>query len=141
MVAVSDFSGLTSSICALARAAAMAPIDSLERCICGLHFEQIEADGSGLRALGADAMSNRLLGIVRHKNFQFGFGVLMLQKCRSGLAEEPSKLCPGIRRTHVDHSNGRDAGPRWLRKEQTRQLATLHAAPELFLGGKQEVLV
>src|ERR1039458_4375145 len=47
MVAVSDFSGLVISACALASAAAMAPIDSLERCMIGLHLEQIEANRPG----------------------------------------------------------------------------------------------
>ena len=40
---MSDFSGLVSSAWALASAAAMAPIDSLDRCMAGLHLEQIES--------------------------------------------------------------------------------------------------
>ena len=70
MVAVSDFSGLASSVCALASAPAIAPIVSLERCMTGLRLEQIEADGAGFRALGANAMAGRLLGIFRHQLFQ-----------------------------------------------------------------------
>ena len=42
MVAVSDFSGLISSPWALASAAAMAPINSLERCMAPLHAQNIE---------------------------------------------------------------------------------------------------
>src|ERR1700694_4971653 len=45
MVATSDFSGFESSDCALASAAASAAIDSLHRCMGGLHFEDIEAHG------------------------------------------------------------------------------------------------
>jgi hypothetical protein len=45
MIAISDFSGLVSSACALASAAAIAPMVSLDRCMapCTLH-----AFGSGL---------------------------------------------------------------------------------------------
>src|ERR1700687_2609446 len=96
MVATSDLSGLLSSDCALARAPAIAPIDSLERCIAGLHFQEIEADGAGLRALGPDAMPARLLGILGHQAFQFGLGVLVLEKCGSGLAKNPGEFRPGI---------------------------------------------
>jgi hypothetical protein len=46
MVPTRDFSGLTSSACALARAAAIVPIVSLERCTAALHLEQIKADGA-----------------------------------------------------------------------------------------------
>jgi hypothetical protein len=37
MMPMSDFSGLLSSACALASAAAIAPIDSLDRCMAALH--------------------------------------------------------------------------------------------------------
>jgi len=47
MVATSDFSGLTSCACALAKAAAIVPIVSLARCMAVLHFVEIEADGAG----------------------------------------------------------------------------------------------
>jgi hypothetical protein len=48
MVAMSDFSGLASIACALASAAAMAPIDSLEHCTVLCRREEIEADGARL---------------------------------------------------------------------------------------------
>ena len=44
MVATSDFSGLASSACALASAAAIAPIVSLDRCMAVLLGEKIKAD-------------------------------------------------------------------------------------------------
>src|SRR6516164_3706446 len=40
---ISDFSGLVSSVCALAKAAAIVPIVSLERCMLGLLVGQLEA--------------------------------------------------------------------------------------------------
>src|SRR5262249_26343305 len=47
MVATSDFSGLVSSTCALARAAAMVAIVSLERCMAAdLRAQDIKADGA-----------------------------------------------------------------------------------------------
>jgi hypothetical protein len=57
---------------------------SLDRCIAGLHFEEIEADGAGFRALGPDAMPDRRIGILEHKALQFGLGVLVLEKGVSG---------------------------------------------------------
>src|ERR1019366_5248259 len=57
MVAVSDFSGLVSSACALASAAAIAPMVSLDRCIARLHVEEIETDRPRFGPPGADAMT------------------------------------------------------------------------------------
>src|SRR5216683_5251540 len=108
----------------------MAPIDSLECCMACLQFEQIEADGSGFRALGADAMPDCLLGVLGHEALQFDLGVLMLQKCCSGLTKDCGEFRPGIRRTHINDAYGFDAGSRQLGKEQARGLAALDAAPE-----------
>src|SRR5467141_4273080 len=115
----------------------MAPIDSLERCMASLQFEQIEADGAGFRALGADAMPDCLLGILGHEALQFDLGVLMLQKWCSGLTKHRGEFRPGIGGTHIDDANGLDAGSRRLSTEQARGLATLDAAPELLLGCQQ----
>jgi hypothetical protein len=60
MIPISDFSGLLSSACPLARAAAIAPIDSLDRCMAAVQAQDIEAHRAGLRPLGADAMPDRL---------------------------------------------------------------------------------
>ena len=58
MVAVNDFSGLASSACALARAAAIAPIVSLDRCMALLPAgEKIKADRPRLRPFSPDAMA------------------------------------------------------------------------------------
>jgi hypothetical protein len=48
---------------------------------------------------------------------------------------------PAVRRTHVEHPDGLDARPRWLDPEQARRVAGLDAAPELLLGGEDEVLL
>src|ERR1700680_4072872 len=108
MVATSSFAGWLGSDWAWARAPAMEPIVSLDRCIAGLHFEEIEADGAGFRALGAQTMPSRLLGVFRHQALQFGLGVLVLQECRPGLAKDPGELRPGIGRAHVDDAYGLD---------------------------------
>jgi hypothetical protein len=66
MVAVSDFSGLLSSPWALARAAAMAPIEGLELCMDVLFIQELKADGSGFRSLGAQPVAGGLPGVFRH---------------------------------------------------------------------------
>ena len=59
MVAMSAFSGLVSFRCALASAAAIAPMVSLDRCMVLLPGEKVEADRARLRAFGANAMTTR----------------------------------------------------------------------------------
>src|SRR5215469_1908777 len=44
IVPTKDFSGLTNCACALARAAAIVPIVSLDRCMAALRTEEVEAD-------------------------------------------------------------------------------------------------
>jgi hypothetical protein len=75
----------------------MAPIDSLERCIFGLHIKEIEADCARFRALGPDAMSRCLLGILGHEPLEFSLGILVFQKGRSCLAKNPSEFRLGVR--------------------------------------------
>src|ERR1700688_564944 len=97
MVAVSDFSGLASSACALASAPAMVPIDSLDRCIGCLHAQDVEAHGAGFRPFGPNAMPHRLLGVLRHEPFQLGLDVLVFEKRRPGPAKHAGKLGPAVR--------------------------------------------
>jgi hypothetical protein len=54
----------------------MAPMVSLERCIGRLH--QLEADRAILGALGSDAVSGGLFGVLRHQFLQLRLGRLML---------------------------------------------------------------
>jgi hypothetical protein len=92
MVATSDFSGLVSSACALARAAAIAPIVSLDRCIAIPMGEEIEADGARVRTFGPNAVAGGHLGVLRHQGFELRLCPLMVEKSRSRGAEEASEL-------------------------------------------------
>src|SRR5262245_18914785 len=64
IVAVSDFSGLTSSAWALARAEARAPTDSMDRCMARLRFLDIEAYRAGLLAPCSNPVSDGLFGVL-----------------------------------------------------------------------------
>src|SRR4030081_3718892 len=97
MVATRDFSGLVSSAWALASAAAIAPIVSLERCMACLHVHEIEAHRPGFGALRPDAMPNRLLGVLRHDGLEVGLCPFMFEKCRAGGAKNGRQITPRIR--------------------------------------------
>src|SRR5258705_5225699 len=97
MVATSDFSGLVSSAWALASAAAMAPIVSLERCMARLHVHEIEAHRPGFGALGPDPVPDRLLGVLRHDALEFALSPFMLEKCRAGGAKYGRESGPRVR--------------------------------------------
>src|SRR5580658_5025055 len=80
IVATSDFSGLTRTIWALAKAAARLAIELLDCCKVAalLIGEEIETDGARLRALGPDAMAGCFLGILWHQALQFGLSQFVL---------------------------------------------------------------
>src|ERR1035437_4239565 len=142
MVAVSDFSGLVSSAWALASAAAIAPMVSLDRCIARLHAaQQIKTDRARFGPLGADAMAECFLGILRHQDFEFSSGLLMVQEGRAGLAKHPRQFGPGIGCAHVDDADRCDPRPWWFGPIEARGLATLHTAPELLFRRQQQMLV
>src|ERR1700730_18768903 len=103
MVAVSDFSGLVSSTWALARAAAMVAIVSLERCMAALHAENVEAHGAGFRALGSDAVPDGLLGVFGHQSLELRLGVLVLEIGLSRAPKNSGEFRPGVGRAHVDN--------------------------------------
>src|SRR5215204_1780752 len=132
MVAARDFSGLTSSACALARAPAMVPIDSLDRCMARLHTQKVESDRASLRALGPDAMANRLFGVFGHKGPELSPGGFVLEKSWPGAAEGSRKFRPRIGRAHVDNANRVPPRPWSLHPEQARGFAILDAAPEFL---------
>src|SRR4051812_20778235 len=97
MVAVSDFSGLTISSCALASAAASVPTLSLDRCMARLlAHDDVKTDGSGFRTFGAEAMARGFLGILRHQRLQFGLGSFMVERGLPGCLKQACKLCPGV---------------------------------------------
>src|SRR5919197_6250277 len=79
IVATRDFSGLVSSACALASAAAMVPIDSLERCMAALHAQDIKAHRTGFGSSRSNAVSVRLLCVLGHQGLELRLGVLMLE--------------------------------------------------------------
>src|SRR5262249_22038134 len=132
MVAVSDFSGLTSSAWALAKAEANAATVSLDRGIGCLHLQHIKAHRAGFRALGFHAVPDRLPGILVHQGFEFALGPFVVEKGAPGVAEERGELRPGIRPAHIDDADGLDAWTRRLDIDQMRWFAGLHAAPELL---------
>jgi hypothetical protein len=85
---VSAFSGLVSSACALASAAAIAPIVSLDRCKAVPLVEKIEADSARLRAPCANAVAGRFLPVLRYERLEFGLGALVVEKGRARFAVE-----------------------------------------------------
>src|SRR5262249_13304362 len=141
MVATSDFSGLVSSVCALASAAAMVPMDSLQRCMAALQAQDIKAHRTGFGSSGSDAMANRLLGVLGHKGLEFRLGVLMLEVSLARTPKHAGEFRQGIVCANVDDPRRFDPGPTRLDSKQSRGLAILNAAPEFFLGREQEVLV
>src|SRR4051812_24486096 len=96
MVAVSDFSGLASSVCALARAPAIAPMLSLERGMTDLHVMKVEADRARFGALGPYPMPNRLLGILGHQLLELGFSGIVFGMCAAGLTKHACEFRPRI---------------------------------------------
>src|SRR5262252_4796532 len=123
MVAVSDFSGLTSSAWALAKAEASAATVSLDRGMGGLRLQHIKAHRPRFRALGFHAVPDGFLGILGHQGFQLAFGPFMVEKGLPGVAEERGELRPGIRRTHIDDADGLDARARRLGIDEMGRLS------------------
>src|ERR1051325_4350721 len=123
MVAVRGFSGLLSSLCAFASAAASVPIESLDRCMTVLHGENVEADGSGFRALRPDPVTERFLRVFRHQDLELGLGAVMVEESRPGGTKRAGKLGQGIGGAHVDDAHGLDARTRWFDQEEPRGLA------------------
>src|SRR5215467_12888242 len=141
IVAVSDFSGLTSSAWALAKAEASAATVSLDRGMVGLRLQHIKAHRPRFRALCSHAMPDGLPGILRHQGFQLALGPFVVEKCAPGVAKERGELGPGVRRAHIDDANGLDAWPRRLSIDQMGRFAGLHAAPELLFRRDQDAKV
>src|SRR6266404_9879544 len=123
MVPTIAFSGLESSIWALARAVAMAAMLSLDRCMGNLHLDQIEADRARFRTFGPDTVAHGLPGILGHQALEFAPGTLMVGMGVPGLAKQPGKLGPGIGGVHVDHPYRFYPGFRWFAIEQSRGFA------------------
>jgi hypothetical protein len=86
-------------------------MDSLDRCMAAVLDEEVEGHGAGFRALGAEAMADRLLGILGH------------QALRRRIP--PRRWSRSYRQLW---------GFRRLDPEQARGLAVLHAPSEFPLG-------
>src|SRR6516165_10726818 len=106
MVAVSDFSGLTSSAWALAKAEASAATVSLDRGMGCLYLQHIKAHRPRFRALGFHAMPDSLPGIIRHQGFELAFCPFVVEKGAPSIAEERGEVRPGIRGAHIDDADG-----------------------------------
>src|SRR4051812_42248671 len=141
IIAVSDFSGLASSICALASAPAIAPMVSLERCMTGLRLMEIEADRPGFRAPGPYPMPEGFLGVLRHQVLQLGLRGVVFGMGAAGLTKHGCEFGPGIGGAHVHNPDCLNLWTRRLDIEQVRGLATLDATPELPFSGEQQMLV
>ena len=102
----------------MAKAEANAATDSLERGIG--HLQQLKAHRARFGALRPDAVSDGLLGLLRHQRLEFGLGPLMLEKRRPGAAEQGGKLRPGVGRAHIDDLDRLDTGPGRLGVEQAK---------------------
>src|SRR5579863_6974006 len=96
MVADNDFSGLTSSGWALARAAARLPIEGLERCTAILRPQEVKTDGARLGAFTPHPMTDGLLGVLWHQALEFRFGLFVFQVGRACSGKDRGKLRPGI---------------------------------------------
>src|SRR5215468_4411784 len=141
IVATSDFSGLVSSACALESAAAMVPMDSLERCMAALHAQDIKAHRTGFGSFGSNTVADRFLGVLGHKGLELRLGILMLEVSFARALKYTSEFRPGVGCAHVDDAHRCNPRAGRLEAKQARRLAILNAAPELFLGREQEVLV
>src|SRR6516165_5465999 len=137
MVAVRDFSGLTSSAWAMARAEASAATDSLDRGMGGLRLQHIKAHRPRFRASRFDTVPDGLPGVLRHQRFELAFRSFVVEKGTPGVSEERGQLRPGIRRTHIDDADGLDARPRRLGQDEVGGFARLYTTPE-FLFRRHE---
>src|SRR5262249_49343540 len=96
MIPTSDFSGLVSSACALASAAAMAPIDSLDRCMAALQVQDIDSHRPRSRPLRPNAVPGRLLGVFGHQSFELSLGILMFEVSLSRAPKDAGEFGPRI---------------------------------------------
>src|SRR5258708_4843484 len=141
IAAVRDFSGLVSSAWALARAAAIAPIDSLDRCMVHLQIHQVKTDGAGFRAFGPQAMADGFLGIFRNQFLEIGLDAFMFLKGGTGPSKGSCEFCPAVGSGHIDDADRRQPWSWRFDPEQPRRFTALDAVPDLFLGGGQQMLI
>jgi hypothetical protein len=102
---------------------------------------KIKADRARLRAFGADAMTGRLFGVLRHQAFELGFGLFVLEMRLPGSREDRREFRPGIGRCHVDNPHRFEPRLGWIDAKQPGLFAALDTAPELALGGDNQMLI
>src|SRR5262249_8426110 len=124
MVAVRDFSGLTSSAWAFAKAEASAATVSLDRGMRRLlRLQHIKAYGARFRALCSHAVPDGLSGILGHQGFELAFGPFVVQKGALGITEERGELGQGVDRPHSNDGDGLDAWTRRLGQDEVGDFA------------------
>ena len=116
-------------------------MEPLDCCMAILVLEELKRDSPRLRPLGAHAVANRLLSILRYKALQFSLGPFVLEKGRMGAGERGGKLRPSIGSAHINDSDSFYSRLRRVDAEQARRLTVFHAAPKLALGRDDKVLV
>ena len=141
MVAVSDFSGLISSPCAFASAAAMAPIGSLERCMINFQAQNVEAHRAGLGTFRPDSVTDGFLCIFRQEGLELCLGILVFEVRLSRSPKYAGELGPSVRRAHVNNPYRLDSRARRFYAEEARGLAALHTPPELLFRRQKQVLI
>src|SRR5262245_296808 len=87
IVAVSDFSGLTSSAWALAKAEASAATVSLDRGIGCLGLQHIKGHRARPRSLCSHPMSDRLLGVLGDEILELALCPLVVEECTARIAK------------------------------------------------------
>src|SRR5262249_26359615 len=132
IVAVSDFSGVTSSALGFAQGEARAATDSLDRCMAPLRFPNIKTHPARPLSLCAHPMPNRFFGVLGNERLKFALGPLVVEKGPAGAAEQCGEFCPGIRGTHVDDTDRLDTRSRRLSLNEVGSFAGLDATPEFF---------
>src|SRR5262249_29463138 len=141
MTPTSDFSGFMISSCAFASAAAIAPTDSLDRCMAALEFQDIDSHRPRFRPFRPNAVPGRLFGVLRHQSFELGLGNLVSQMGLASVRKSWEESGPSFWEPLAHDPPRLDAGARWFGAEEARRLATLNAAPELLFRRQKEVLV
>ncbi len=116
-------------------------MEPLDCCMAILGIQELKGDGAGFGALGAHAMADGLLRVLRHEAFQFSLGALVFEKCRVCSSKRAGEFCPGIGCAHIDDADRRNARLRRLDAKEGRGLAALDTTPEFALSGDNEVLV
>ena len=86
-------------------------------------------------------MSDRLTGILGHQALELSFRLLVLEMRGPGAEKNARELGPGIGGAHIDNPNRLDPRLWRINPKQCWRLATFDTAPELPLGGDDQMLV